>query len=138
MSEKTLDPAPLDSSAELADARPRLVLSSGGSALAGSAAAAGQDREFALDREVTVIGSSAEADLRIEDDTVAPLHAEIRRVADGRYELVRREGGGTTLVNGVDETRVELADSHRIELGSTTLVYRNGLGPVAGAGQTRR
>ncbi len=115
-------------------ARPRLVLSAGGGAGADSAAADGRDEEFALVGDVTRIGSSPDADVQLHDDTVAPLHAEIRRVADGRYELVGLEGAALALVNGRPESRVELADSHRIEISSSTLVFRNGLGPVAGVG----
>ncbi|MDQ6648892.1 MAG: FHA domain-containing protein [Actinomycetota bacterium] len=135
MAERAVEqPAPAHVEESLAAARPRLVLSAGGVAQAGSAAAAGLDEEFALDRDVTVIGSSAQADLRLDDDTVASEHAEIRRLAEGRYEFVRREGAGVALVNGQEQTQVELADSHRIEIGASTLVYRNGLGPVAGTG----
>ncbi|WP_425953986.1 FHA domain-containing protein [Xylanimonas sp. McL0601] len=56
-------------------------------------------RTFRLDREVTVIGSAPEADIRLEG--IAPIHAEIRHDEKDDYVLVLlAEGSAPTVAGG--------------------------------------
>ena len=69
--------------------RPRLVLTSGGSVRAGTAEASGAENEYALDKELVVIGRGSEADLRLADTGVSRRHGEIREVGGRRPRLPR-------------------------------------------------
>jgi pSer/pThr/pTyr-binding forkhead associated (FHA) protein len=114
--------------------RARLVLASGGQADAASPAAAGRDEEFVLIGDVVVIGSAPGADVRLADERVAPMHAEIHRLSGDRFEFVQRAGTAAAMVNGEVRQRAMLSDSYRIELGGSMLIFRNdrGLEPELG------
>lgn len=103
---------------------PRLVIASGGHAQRGSAAARGEEAAFFLADEVTVIGRAADADLRLPDSGVSRKHAEVRRDDDG-FMLVDLGSTNGTRVNDSRVAMRRLANGDRIEVGSTTLVYRN-------------
>ena len=102
---------------------PRLVVSSGGKASAGSPEARGEEQTYFLTRPVTVIGRAADADLRVNDPGVSRKHAEIRLQDD---ELSIADLGSTNglRLNDAPITRQRLLNGDRIELGSTTLVFR--------------
>ena len=102
---------------------PRLMVGAGGKAESGSPEARGEQRTYFLTRPVTVIGRAQEADLRINDPGVSRRHAEIRLNGD---DLVLSDLGSTNgiRVNDAPVTRQTLLTGDRIELGSTTLVFR--------------
>jgi hypothetical protein len=102
---------------------PRLVVTAGGKASAGSPESRGEEQTYFLTRPVTVIGRAADADLRINDPGVSRRHAEIRLNGD---ELVVSDLGSTNgvRVNQAPVARQTLLNGDRIELGSTTLVFR--------------
>ena len=89
--------------------RPRLVV--------------GAEQTYFLTRPVTVIGRAAEADLRINDPGVSRKHAEIRVQGD---DMSIADLGSTNgiRVNDSPVARHSLLNGDRIELGSTTLVFR--------------
>jgi hypothetical protein len=107
--------------------RPRLVLSTGGKAQQGSPESRGEEQTFFLTSSVTVIGRSADADLRLADPGVSRRHAELRLEGEA---IVLVDTGSTNgvRVNDTPTTRRQLAPGDRIELGSTTLVYQRGEG----------
>ncbi len=92
--------------------RPRLIV------------AAGHDESaYFLTHPVTVIGRAAECDLRLDDPGVSRRHAEIRYV-DGKVGIVDLGSTNGVMVNGKASDRVELADGDRIDVASTSLIFR--------------
>jgi hypothetical protein len=87
--------------------RPRLIVSVGN-----------DESAFFLTHPVTVIGRAAECDLRIEDPGVSRRHAEVR-YSDGKVGIV--DLGST---NGRSAQRMELFDGDRIDIASSTLIFR--------------
>jgi len=103
--------------------RPRLTIATGGNAPQGSPAARGEDVTYFLSKPVTIIGRAEQADLTLTDPGVSRRHAEVRvdgddvQIADlGSTNGIRLNGGL------VPQTR--LVDGDRVELGSTTLIFR--------------
>lgn len=77
---------------------------------------------YRLDRAVTVVGRSSQADVNIDDDGVSRNHLRISRDGDALVaeELGSRNG---TFVNGTRlEQRLELADGDKIQLGRGTIL----------------
>lgn len=70
------------------------------------------------------IGRGADASLRLPDTGVSRRHAQLRRHGDG-YVLVDLGSTNGTLVNGRNVTEHQLRNGDRIEIGETTLVYRD-------------
>jgi hypothetical protein len=103
--------------------RPRLVVTTGGKASAGSPESRGEEQTYFLTRPLTIIGRAADAELRVNDPGVSRRHAEIRLNGD---DLVLSDLGSTNgvRVNDAPVTRQTLVNGDRIELGSTTLVFR--------------
>jgi hypothetical protein len=93
--------------------RPRLIVS-----LAGS-----DETAFFLSHPVTVVGRAAESDLRLNDSGVSRRHAEFR-YADGDIEVVDLGSTNGVLVNGLQVGRATLQDGDRIDMASTTLIFR--------------
>ena len=92
--------------------RPRLIV------------AVGEDESaYFLSHPVTVIGRAAECDIRIEDPGVSRRHAEFR-YADGAVELVDLGSTNGVSVNGTPTPRATLRDGDRIDVASTTLIFR--------------
>jgi hypothetical protein len=92
--------------------RPRLIV------------AVGHDESaYFLSHPVTVIGRAVEADIRIDDPGVSRRHAELR-YADGEVELVDLGSTNGVVVNGIPTSRATLRDSDRIDVASTTLIFR--------------
>jgi hypothetical protein len=103
--------------------RPRLVLTNGGKAMAGSPAARGEDEAYFLTHSVTVIGRAADADLRLDDPSVSRRHAEIRHEQGKFYVVDLGSTNGVRVDNGL-VLRQELSNGDRIEIGSTSLVFQ--------------
>lgn len=101
--------APRAGRADAAPGRPRVEVGAG--------------RVLPLERPVTVLGRGAEADLRLADTGVSRRHAELRLGPDG-VRLVDLGSTNGTRVNGRQVTEARLADGDRVELGATTVVYR--------------
>jgi hypothetical protein len=103
--------------------RPRLVVTTGGKAKAGSPESRGEEQAFFLTHSVTVIGRAAEADLRLNDPGVSRRHAEIRQES-GAFWIVDLGSTNGLRVNETPVTRHELINGDRVEVGSTTMVFR--------------
>ncbi len=74
--------------------------------------------------ERTLVGSSAECDLVIDDETIAPRHAEILVNPEGVMELVSLVGGFVTHLNGAPVTRARLCSGDEIRLGNCRWVLQ--------------
>jgi FHA domain len=95
---------------------PQLIFALGGSAQADTV-----QREFELLPGVTVIGSGADADLRL--DGLGERHAEIRRDEFDEYILVDLGTPAGSRVDGAQISSKALHTGDGIELGTWTLSY---------------
>jgi hypothetical protein len=92
--------------------RPRLIVSVGD-----------DESAYFLTHPVTVLGRAAECDLQVDDPGVSRRHAEIRYV-DGKVGVFDLGSTNGIKVNGRAVERAELEDGDRIDLGSSTLIFR--------------
>jgi hypothetical protein len=85
----------------------------------------GGERRVDLHAEVTRLGRSSEADVRLHDTGVSRLHAELRLLGDEVVLVDLGSTNGTTL-NGrrVQEGRLRYGD--RIGVGSSSVLFRQG------------
>jgi hypothetical protein len=95
--------------------RPRLILAAGG---LGSA-----ESTLELSKAVTVLGRANECELRLDDPGVSRRHAEIR-VNGGEAEIIDLGSTNGIRVNGKAVPSARLLDGDRIDVGSTSLVFR--------------
>lgn len=86
--------------------------------------------EWALERECTVIGRGRTADLVLSEATISRAHAVLGYDAGKLYVEDLGSTNGT-LVNGVRERRVLLADGDELQMGKLQLKIR--LAPAPGA-----
>lgn len=114
---------------------PKLIVSVGGSAASGTAAATGRELEVPLTRLITVVGRGSEANLQLADTGVSRRHGELRLQPNGRHSY--RDLGSTngSRVNGRTVRESALLDGDRIELGRTVLVYRHPVKQRPGGGR---
>jgi hypothetical protein len=91
--------------------RPRLVLT------------AGEESVLLLDKPVTVIGRANECELRLDDPGVSRRHAEVR-VTGSEAEIIDLGSTNGIRVNGRAVPSARLVDGDRIDMGSTSLVFR--------------
>jgi hypothetical protein len=92
--------------------RPRVIVAVGN-----------EESTYFLTHPVTVIGRAPECDLRLDDPGVSRRHAELRYV-DGAIELVDLGSTNGVTVNGKPADRVALRDGDRLDVASTTLIFR--------------
>ena len=83
------------------------------------------ERTVDLTRPVTLVGRSADADLRLADTGVSRKHAELRREGGG-VVLVDLGSTNGSRVNGRPVERAELRDGDRIQIGPVSLVFSTG------------
>jgi hypothetical protein len=81
------------------------------------------NQSFALGTK-TMIGSSADCELQIEDKNVAPQHAEISLQANGGLVLRQLDKKFETRVNGAPVEQVSLASGDEISVGSCRWVLQ--------------
>jgi hypothetical protein len=84
----------------------------------------GSGAAYPLVRAVTRIGRGSDADIRVDDPGVSRSHCEI---VLGTPAVVRDLGSTNgTFVDGTKVGQAALVDGSRVQVGSTTLVYRSG------------
>lgn len=83
----------------------------------------GAGQEFVLSGERMVLGRGEECDISINHPSVSRVHAEIRRVGDGRYEFVDLGSANGIRVNGAELPSTLLDGRDVIELGDVFLKY---------------
>ncbi|MGZ4664220.1 MAG: FhaA domain-containing protein [Frankiaceae bacterium] len=103
---------------------PRLVVASVGDGGQGN-----RGGEYTINGDHVLLGRTAESTIRLADTRVSRRHGEITRLAgaaNGADVYIYRDLDSTngSLVNGRRASRAELHNGDRIELGSTTLVFR--------------
>jgi pSer/pThr/pTyr-binding forkhead associated (FHA) protein len=80
-------------------------------------------RSVEIVEEVT-IGRSRECDIFLEDLTVSRLHATIRQLPNGDYELVDNRSATGTFVNGRAVARCLLHNGDVVQIGTTVFTFR--------------
>jgi Protein of unknown function (DUF3662)/FHA domain len=115
---------------------PHLIITVGGSAEAGSPAAAGQENEVPLRRTLTVIGRGSDVDVQLPDTGVSRRHGELLLQPTGWH--VYRDLGSTngSRVNGRKVHEATLQDGDRIEVGRSVLVYHHPVPPRPSGGRS--
>ncbi len=83
----------------------------------------GAVQSFELQTEMT-IGRSRDCDIFLEDLAVSRLHATIRQLPDGGYELEDHRSATSTFVNGWAIMRCRLNDGDSVQIGSSRLTVR--------------
>lgn len=78
---------------------------------------------FDLQPEVT-IGRSRKCDIFLEDLAVSRLHATIRQLPDGGYELEDHHTASGTIVNGRAVSRWRLQDGDIVQIGKSKLSFK--------------
>jgi len=73
--------------------------------------------------EMTV-GRSRECDIFLEDLAVSRLHATIRELPNGTYEMSDNHSATGTFVNGRSMTRCLLRDGDQLQIGASRFVFR--------------
>jgi pSer/pThr/pTyr-binding forkhead associated (FHA) protein len=73
--------------------------------------------------EMTV-GRSRECDIFLEDLAVSRLHATIRELPGGNYEIVDNRSATGTFVNGRSVARCQLHDGDQLQIGVNRFVFR--------------
>jgi pSer/pThr/pTyr-binding forkhead associated (FHA) protein len=72
----------------------------------------------------TTIGRSRECNIFLEDLAVSRLHATIRQLPDGGYEIEDRSSATGTFINGLRITRSRLLEGDVVHIGSSNLKFR--------------
>ena len=80
---------------------------------------------YELREAETTIGRSRECDIFLEDLAVSRLHATIRLLTDGNYEIEDRRSATGTFVNGMRITRYRLIEGDTVQIGSSRLTFRH-------------
>src|SRR5229473_5802162 len=83
----------------------------------------GAMRSFELFPDMT-IGRSRECDIFLEDLAVSRLHATIRQLPDGGYEIEDNHSASGTFINGMRITRYRLLEGDALQIGSSRLIFR--------------
>ena len=76
-------------------------------------------------KSVTTIGRSRECDIFLEDLAVSRLHATIRLLTDGNYEIEDRRSATGIFVNGMRITRYRLIEGDTVQIGSSRLTFHH-------------
>ncbi len=87
----------------------------------------GMIRSFELPGELT-IGRSRDCDVFLEDLAVSRLHATIREVGDGSYEIEDHHSAAGTFVNGMRITRYQLIEGDIVQIGLNKLIFHRSRG----------
>jgi pSer/pThr/pTyr-binding forkhead associated (FHA) protein len=83
----------------------------------------GQGQEFVLAGQRVVIGRGEECEVAVNHPSVSRVHAEIRPIGDGRYEVVDLGSANGVRVNGVELPNSILDARDVIELGDVVLKF---------------
>jgi len=83
----------------------------------------GQGQEFVLGTDRIVVGRGEECEISVNHPSVSRVHAEIRRVAEGRWEAVDLSSANGVRINGVEMPQSLLDSRDVIELGDVILKF---------------
>jgi pSer/pThr/pTyr-binding forkhead associated (FHA) protein len=98
----------------------------------------GHSMEFPRDKHTLLIGQRASCDIRLEDASVAPVHAVLFEL-DGRHYVRAFEAPGGTKLNGQPvEQQQELSPGDELRVGKFAIHYERAAGPAALASEESR
>ncbi|MHC4608053.1 MAG: FHA domain-containing protein [Planctomycetota bacterium] len=80
--------------------------------------------KFELEKELTLIGRSKEADIFLDDPMSSRRQCEVHKRAGGGYILVDLGSKNGTYVNGSAVSTWSLTDGDLISIGETTIMFR--------------
>jgi pSer/pThr/pTyr-binding forkhead associated (FHA) protein len=83
----------------------------------------GTTRRFDL-RPETTIGRSRDCSIFLEDLSVSRVHAIIRLLTDGTYEIEDQRSATGTFVNGMAIQRYRLVEGDVIQIGASSFTFR--------------
>jgi pSer/pThr/pTyr-binding forkhead associated (FHA) protein len=83
----------------------------------------GQGQEFLLSGQRVVIGRGEECEVAINHPSVSRVHAEVRPIGDGRYEVVDLGSANGVRVNGVELPNSLLDARDVVELGDVIMRF---------------
>jgi pSer/pThr/pTyr-binding forkhead associated (FHA) protein len=83
----------------------------------------GVGQEFVLNADRMVLGRGEECDISVNHPSVSRVHAEIRRLGEGRYEFVDLGSANGVRVNGAELPSALLDGRDVIELGDVFLKF---------------
>jgi pSer/pThr/pTyr-binding forkhead associated (FHA) protein len=83
----------------------------------------GAAKSFELQAEVT-IGRSRECSIFLEDLAVSRLHATLRQLDSGTYEIEDNRSATGTFVNGRPVSRSQLTEGDIVQIGANRLTFR--------------
>ena len=81
------------------------------------------DNSVALSKPVMSLGRDKNCDIPIADNVASQRHVELRRRADGTWDLVDLGSVNGTRVNGPVSGTITLRDGDAISIGGTLIVY---------------
>ncbi len=76
---------------------------------------------YRLEQGATILGRSAQADIRFDDDSISRQHATLR-ISGTQVELLDNDSSNGTLVNGLGVRYRALQDGDKLRLGDTTVL----------------
>jgi len=82
------------------------------------------NQTFTLDSPVLQIGRAADCQVRIDQDSVAAHHAELKLEADGTVVLRDLGSPAGTRINGRQIVQLELNSGDEIQIGNTRLMLQ--------------
>jgi hypothetical protein len=77
---------------------------------------------YPIQSRIVQLGRGGEAHIRLKDETVSRIHAILRQLKSGAFEIENRSGNGT-FVNNQKVEIATLADGDLVTMGLTTLHY---------------
>jgi pSer/pThr/pTyr-binding forkhead associated (FHA) protein len=83
----------------------------------------GQGQEFVLTGQRSVIGRGEECEIAVNHPSVSRVHAEVRPIGDGRYEIVDLGSANGVRVNGVELPNSLLDARDVVELGDVVMKF---------------
>ncbi|HEX6275569.1 MAG TPA: FHA domain-containing protein [Polyangiaceae bacterium] len=83
----------------------------------------GQGQEFVLTGQRSVIGRGEECEIAVNHPSVSRVHAEVRPIGDGRYEIVDLGSANGVRVNGVELPNSLLDARDVVELGDVVMRF---------------
>jgi hypothetical protein len=109
-------------SAAMRSGRPRLVVATGGNVEADTAAAAGVERAFLLERDLVTLGSAGTQAIRIPSADAAA--AEIRWDPETEDWVFTDLTGGHSQVDGARAVEWRLHHGDRVDVGDATFIFQ--------------
>ncbi len=83
----------------------------------------GQGQEYVLAGQRAVIGRGEECEIAVNHPSVSRVHAEVRPIGDGRYEIVDLGSANGVRVNGVELPNSILDARDVVELGDVIMKF---------------